>query len=310
MTSLAALEAAAAASPQDVAPWRAALDLLRTGATDDAACGAAAAATLGGGRPLRVAVITPYFRESAEALRRCHASVLAQSYPCRHILVGDGVRQSALDGWDADHLSLPDPAADYGDTPRAAGGAHAAAQGYDAIAWLDADNTFRPHHVASLVARHAATRAAVVFSGRTLHLPDGRLLPSLDPADGRAHVDTSCMLFAGDIAAMAQVWLAYPRPLALIDDRLVGRILHARGLRFACTGALTTRYTVNFACVYQALGLPVPADARPDFDVGPAARYLDTLDAPAWAALESSLGAPVVAFLRALREHNAGGRGA
>ena len=42
---------------------------------------------------------------------------------------------------------------------------------------------------------------------------------------------------------MASVWSVYPRPLSLIDDRLVGRILHARGMRFACTGALTTRYT-------------------------------------------------------------------
>ena len=119
----------------------------------------------------------------------------------------------------------------------------------------------------------------MVFSGRTLHLPDGRLLPSLDPADGRSHIDTSCMMFAGDVASMASVWSVYPRPLSLIDDRLVGRILHARGMRFACTGALTTRYTVNFAYVYEALGLPVPDDARPAFDIAPASRYLASLDA-------------------------------
>lgn len=309
MTPLAAIEAAAAAAPQDPAAWRPALDLLQTGAVGDDACGAAAARSLGAARPLRVAVVTPYFRESLDVLRRCHDSVRAQSYPCRHILVADGVGQAAIDAWDAEHLRLAAPAADYGDTPRAKGGEHAAAQGYDAIAWLDADNTLRPHHVASLVARHAATGAAVVFSGRTLHLPDGRLVPALDPADGRAHIDTSCMLFAGDVASMAAVWLAYPRPLSLIDDRLVGRILHARGLRFACTGALTTRYTVNYAYVYESLRLPVPADARPEFDVGPAARFLASLGPAEWAGLESTLGSPVVAFLRGLVAHHGRGPG-
>lgn len=308
MTSLAALETAAAAAPQDPTAWRSALELLRNGSVHDDACGAAAAHAQGASRPLRVAVVTPYFRESLDILRRCHDSVRAQSYPCRHILVADGAGQREIDGWDVEHLRLTAPAADYGDTPRAHGGAHAAAQGYDAIAWLDADNTLRAHHVASLVARRAATGASVVFSGRTLHLPDGRLVPALDPADGRAHIDTSCMLFAGDIASMAAVWLAYPRPLSVIDDRLVGRILHARGFRFACTGALTTRYTVNYAYVYSSLGLPVPADARPEFDVRPAARFLASLDASEWAGLESELGTPVVAFLRGLVAHH--GRGA
>lgn len=304
MKSLASLEAAAAAAPQDAAAWREAFALLRHGTANDSACGEAAAQSLGSARPLRVAVVTPYFRESPDVLRRCHDSVRAQSYPCRHILVSDGFPQSVIDTWDVEHVLLDAPAADYGDTPRALGGARAAELGFEAIAWLDADNTFRPHHVGSLVARHSATRAPVVFSGRTLHFPDGRLVPALDPADGRAHIDTSCMMFAGDIASMAAVWLAYPRPLALIDDRLVGRILHARGLRFACTGALTARYTVNFAYLYESLGLPIPADARPEFDVGPAVRYLVSLDAAAWSELESTLGAPAVAFLKGLVAHH------
>lgn len=305
MNSLAAIEAQAAHAPHDAAPWRAALDLLRSGAVPDDACGAAAALALGEARPLRVAVVTPFFRESAQVLARCHASVRAQSYPCTHLMVGDGVDlPPAFDGTQVESLRTAQPCADFGDTPRALGGERAAALGFDAIAWLDADNTLRPHHVASLVARQQATGVQVAFSGRTLHLPDGRLVPTLDPADSRAHVDTSCMLFAGDVAAMAGVWSLYPRALSLIDDRLVGRILHARGMRFACTGALTTRYTVHYAYVYAAMGLAVPADARGDFDVTPATRHLAALDAKAWSELDARLGAPVGAFLRGLLAHH------
>ncbi len=289
------LERAAAARPQDRYLWKAALDELREGRASDVDVGASAA--IAGAGPLAVAVVTPYHREDLEVLQRCHESVLAQTYPCRHIMVADGAPRDEIDAWQVDHVRMPAPCADYGDTPRAAGGDHAHALGCGAIAYLDADNSFRPRHVESLVGTHAITGASVVFSGRTWHLPDGRMLPVIDPEDGRSHVDTSCLFLAGDLATLAAVWILYPRPLALIDDRIVIRILRARGLRFACTGALTTRYTARFAWMYRALDLPVPDGARADFDVTPAAAYLRTLSARDGASLMRHWE-QVVTFLR------------
>ena len=295
---LAGLEARASATPHDSNLWAAALDELLSGRASDDEPGAAA--SMKGAHPLAVAVVTAYFREDLGLLRRCHDSVLAQSYPCRHIMVADGEPRDEIDDWDVEHLRLAGPSADCGDTPRAAGGGRACDLGLQAIAYLDADNSFRPHHVESLVFHHVASGAAVVFSGRTWHFPDGRLLLAVDPADGRSHIDTSCMFITGELRAMAHAWLDYPRPLSLVGDRIVFRIFLGRGLRFACTGALTLRYCAHFRWMYEALRLPVPADARPKFDPTPAARYCRSLSPGQWSDLTAKLGYPAVAFLRDL----------
>jgi len=49
---------------------------------------------MAGARPLTVAVVAPYHSEDLAMLRRCHQSVLAQTYPCRHIMVADGLPRS------------------------------------------------------------------------------------------------------------------------------------------------------------------------------------------------------------------------
>ena len=298
-----ALESAAAARPDDPALWAAAFARFRDGLVSDDDVGSC---TLTSPQRPRVAVVTPYFEEEIATLRRCHESVLAQSYACRHIMVADGRPRAELDAWDVDHVRLPTPHGDYGDTPRAAGGAHALALGYDAVAYLDADNSWRPHHVKSMVCRLQATGADIVFSGRTLHFPDGTFLPELDPADGRSHVDTSCMCLAGDLEASVGVWVAYPRLLSSIGDRLALRILRGRGKRIACTGALTVRYTMNFAWIYEALGMPVPPGARAKFDPSPVADYCRGLSATQWQELRTSLGPLAESFLRdVLAQHAA-----
>ena len=303
---LAELEARAALTPHDSNLWSAALDELMAGHVDDDQPGSAA--SMQGAHPLSVAVVTAYFREDLALLRRCHDSVLAQSYACRHIMVADGEPREEIDGWDVEHVKLPRRSADCGDTPRAAGGERACDLGFRSIAYLDADNSFRAHHIESLVSRHVATGAPVVFSGRTWHFPDGRLVLAVDPADGRSHVDTSCLFLAGDLRAMARTWIEFPRPLALVGDRIVIRIFRGRGLRFACSGALTLRYCAHFAWMYLAFGLPVPPDARPRFDPEPAARFCRSLSRAQWDDLAARLGAPVVSFLRDLMEQQTPGR--
>jgi hypothetical protein len=293
---LRALEQAAAAKPADVRVWNEALGLIRQGSVTDDDVGAGA--SIDDQPPLRVAVVTPYFREDLAVLSRCHASVAAQTHPCRHVMVADGFPRDEIDAWDVEHVRLDRPHADFGDTPRAVGGERALAAGCDAIAYLDGDNALRAHHVESLVRRHRATGAPVIFSGRTLHLPTGQTLPGIDPEDGRAHVDTNCLFLAGDARAMGSAWTAYPRPLSAVGDRVVVRMLQARGFPIACTGALTVRYTVNDAHFYRALQLPVPPDARPDFDMMPLAAYCRSLGADDWARLATTLGFPVEAFLR------------
>jgi hypothetical protein len=285
---LAMLEARLARTPGDLDAWRLALPLVVAGDVDDAAVGASL--TTGGARPLRVAVVTAYFREDLATLARCHASVTAQTYPCRHIMVADGHARDAVDRFDALHLRLARPCADYGDTPRAEGAEAALAGGFDAIAFLDADNAFRPRHVESLVARATAAAAPWTRSARTLHLPDGRMLPGMQSDDHAGHVDTSTMLLTGDALAMASAWRAFPRELAPIGDRVFAGMLRARGFEPAHTGALTLRYTVAEARYYVAAGLPPPPTARAPIAVAPIGDWHRALDAGARRALDRTLG--------------------
>ena len=88
---------------------------------------------------MRIAIITPYYKEPTEVLRRCHDSVKAQTYPATHFMLADGHPNPEVDNWDVVHIKLP-AHGDSCDTPRAIGALSASAQGFDAISLLDADN--------------------------------------------------------------------------------------------------------------------------------------------------------------------------
>lgn len=65
---------------------------------------------------MRVAVITPYFKESRAWIERCIQSVRKQSFACEHFLVADGHAQDWIEGEEVRHLRLDRSHADYGAT--------------------------------------------------------------------------------------------------------------------------------------------------------------------------------------------------
>ena len=140
---------------------------------------------------MRVAVITPYHKPQPEWLRQCHESVLSQTHSCVHVLVADGLPVPEPDSWQAQHIILAGNCNDYGDTPRAIGSMSAIGQGFDAIAFLDADNWYLPDHIASLVELHDSTGADVCISHRDLYHLDGTRLGPCDETDGERFADTS-----------------------------------------------------------------------------------------------------------------------
>ena len=56
---------------------------------------------------MRIAVVTPYYKEPTDILRRCHDSVMAQTCPVTHIMVSDGHPNPEVDQWNAIHVRLP-----------------------------------------------------------------------------------------------------------------------------------------------------------------------------------------------------------
>jgi glycosyltransferase involved in cell wall biosynthesis len=204
--------------------------------------------------PLRVAVITPYYDEPLEVLRQAHESVMQQTHPCTHFLIADGHPNDHVRQWTAEHTVLARAHADNGNTPRAIGSICAASEGFDAIAYLDADNWFHPTHVARMVELHQRTGAPVCTATRSIHRHDGSLMyVDRDESDGKDMVDTSCLFLARGAFRALPLWAMIPRHLAPVCDRVFWKSLRTHGYATAhcdeATVAFRTRYAVHYANV-------------------------------------------------------------
>ncbi len=217
--------------------------------------------------PLRVAVVTPYFAESLEMLRQSHDSVLAQTYPCRHVLVADGRPKPEVDGWDADHITLSRSHADYGSTPSLVGAAAAAFQGFDLIAFLDSDNWYREDHVQTLVDLHERTGAAFLTTTRMLCRLDGSVMAPCPTTDPERFVDTSCTAFAREAFPLLTYFMTIPDYAQAINDRCLYQHVLASGVPRAHTPEPTVFYRCGKAGIYKLLREEIPpgVEAAPDY---------------------------------------------
>ncbi len=298
--AFAAAERALAANPADDAARERMLDLFIAAGQPDTLPGLSLPLPEGYPPP-RIGVITPYRRESAAVLARCAASVRAQTVPALHVAVADGEAHDALDSWGVLHVRLPVACNDTGDTPRKVAARAALDAGCIAIAYLDADNAWRPHHLESLLARHLQTGAPVVHGCRTFHEMNGALLPLLEAGDNVAHVDTNTLFLAEDAAPLAASWGSWPAPLSVIGDRVFWAMIVGRGLSTACTGALTAAYTADRTPYYRVLGRPPPPGVRGPVDFARMFAFYDHLDAHGRAGLDAALGIAVAPLVEARR---------
>lgn len=210
---------------------------------------------------MRVAVITPYAGEGDDVLRAAHDSVRAQTMEATHYMVADGQRRAVVDGWAVEHIVLGRAHRDGGCTPRAIGAMAAFASGHDAVAFLDADNRYRPEHLASLVETVERTGAVLAFSDRAIVLADGTPCPFEDSdVVERRHADTNCHFLTSKAAFLAGSWGMMGQALWPLCDRLILAVARRRGLALAWTGQPTVTYTSRWGLHYRAMGLPVPPD--------------------------------------------------
>src|SRR5690242_12084271 len=159
---------------------------------------------------LKIAVVTPYFNEDDDTLNHCHLSVMHQSYPCTHILVADGYPKRQFEKETKTmHVILPQANRDMGNTPRAIGGILADTYGFDAVAYLDADNWYDAAHIEGLIDAHEANRKVPLisckrrfydFEGRQLHVTEA-------DEDANRHVDTSCWIVFRPAFSLLRAWL-------------------------------------------------------------------------------------------------------
>ena len=218
---------------------------------------------------MRVAVVTPYFREADDVLRQCLDSVSAQTLPVTHILVADGFPKDWAHPLVSHHVVLPGSGhGDNGNLARAVGSAIAVSEGYDAIALLDADNWYQSDHVSSLLAMHAQTGAAICTSARSLHRPDGSLLaPHDQESDGVNFVDTSCLLYLRQAFGLLPLWGQMPRQFGPICDRIVWAAVQSRKLKTAHSGLPTMAFRTCYCNHYKTSGEMPPPDCKAPHEI-------------------------------------------
>ena len=149
---------------------------------------------------MKVAVITPYYAEDTAALTRCHMSVKMQTYQnCVHIMVADGDPHPMVAKWkDIEHITLSQCHHDAGATPRAIGAISAFSRGFDAVAFLDADNTYTVDHLKTMV--DLIGNNDVVTATRNICTVAGDLLyVDTIESNGEQFCDTNCMFFTKDL---------------------------------------------------------------------------------------------------------------
>lgn len=230
---------------------------------------------------LKVAVITPYYKETVEMLRRCMNSVRAQTFQNTvHYLVSDGFPSSIVDANSPSikHITLPVSHGDNGNTPRGIGAICALNEGADVICFLDADNQFMPEHVSDAVALFSTQPLDVVFSYRHSYPPGHEELRLVAQEDiRREHVDTSCISMAKTAAFLLPAWAMMPKAVSPICDRIYYSLIKTYGLRCAWTGKFSVLFKGNYAIFYEQAGLPVPPTVV-EFDLDKIKRNYSTQD--------------------------------
>jgi len=212
---------------------------------------------------MKIAVITPYYKESIEFLRQCHQSVLDQNVSADHFFVADGFPNAELMKWNIKHISLPQSHGDFGDTPRGIASILADVEGYDFIAYLDADNWFLPNHLSSLLKLYEETKADVCTSIRKFYTLNG-LEMNIHELDEHSlkHVDTSCYFLHRNVFDALDIWLKMPYSFHEIGDRVFYHGLKSKNYRFASTKQKTLAYRSNNKAHYLAAKIEPPIDCK------------------------------------------------
>ena len=212
---------------------------------------------------MKVAVITPYYKEPRAWIQRCIDSVRAQNIAATHVVVADGHPQDWIDREPVRHLRLDSAHADFGNTPRALGALMAASEGYDAVCFLDADNWLAPDHVRSCVELARTGEFDYLTTKRHMVREDGSIMPlRINEDNNGSHVDTNCyFLLRGSFHTLAR-WALMPRPMAVYGDRVFLASLRDEGLRCAGTEQRTLFYLCTWAHLYRDIGETPPPYAK------------------------------------------------
>ena len=212
---------------------------------------------------MKIAVITPYYREPLGLLTSCMNSVAKQTYKnVHHFMVADGYPNEHIKSSSRlTHLEIPN-CGDFGDTPRGVGAAVANALNYDAIAFLDADCWFEPNHLEIMAGVMNEANVDLVTCPRNLYREDGRFLAVDQESDGYNFNDTNCYLFGKAAIHLARNWMFKSQADSAIGDRHMWANVKAHNVRIARSLKPTLNYITRVVQHYKDLGEMPPRDSQ------------------------------------------------
>ena len=216
---------------------------------------------------MKVAVITPYYKPRRDWLEKCHQSVLQQTHPCTHILVGDGCAEDYLNDWDIQHITLQKGCRNSGDTPRGIGSVSAIGQGFEAIAYLDDDNWYHPQHIESLMNLHQQTQASICVSHRLIVGINDEPIGECPLIHPDYFVDTNCYFITESAFTIALSWSRIPDEFSYLDDRLILLYIKQKNYSLAFSEQMTIAYRTKFPIDYIRYQKPIPSQAYPKAQV-------------------------------------------
>jgi hypothetical protein len=162
-------------------------------------------------------------------------------------------------------------------TSRSVGGLLADSEGYDFVAYLDADNWFHPGHLASLLELHAKTGSPVCTSFRTFHRPDCTKLDITEQEEDQLqHVDTSCFMLHRAAFSSLAIWARMPKPLGPLCDRVFLAALRKERWAITSTRRRTVAYRTLHELHYRKAGLEPPAGYKSGAMIRPGLEWMNT----------------------------------
>ncbi len=224
---------------------------------------------------MKVAVVVPFCTEPIEWLEACFESVLNQTSPAALIAISDGQR-----GWRPRAalslcnklIELPEAHGDGGRAARAIGAVEAIVSGFDAVAFLDADNWFAPNHVEEMIRLHESTGAPLCTSSLAMARIDGTPWDLPSESDGEKHADTSTIFVTREAFPLLINWALVPFELAPINDRVWWQLAKSSGYQRAHSPLATAFYRNRYAAQYRLLG-ETPPEGTKEFLRPPRGNY-------------------------------------
>ena len=216
---------------------------------------------------MKVAVVTPYYNEPLDVLKRCMTSVYRQTAVSTHshIIVADtphAIDHSTLD-LPCQLINLNFNHNDAGATPRAIGALSAFSQGYDAVSFLDADNVYDHYHLYKMIELCKERSSDIITATRNLYskFDDTFLYTDTIESNGIDFCDTNCMFITKRLMHLMTHWII-SKELSLAGDRIFwNNIIQNPSIKkFHCNDP-TVRYYTKWAWHFQHAQKSIPDDS-------------------------------------------------